>query len=154
MAINIFLKFPSFVSPAQNNSSQLKFYFMYAQGVPLLLCSLVFIIDHCGPCSWILPNMGKAQCFLGAPWESQWSTTDSAINAIFLNSEFIYFHSILLVLQSSNVVFFLLTLKHLISHWWITGSVLQVESRGNFLIVVKLFFIMGKFSKLISFSIN
>ena len=63
---------------------------------------------------------------------------------LFLTSEFIYFHSILLLLQTANILFFLLTLKHLINHWRMTGSVLQVKCRGNFLIVVKLYFIMGR----------
>ena len=144
MAANIFFKFSSKLSSLENESSNFKFYIFYAQGIPLLLCSGVALMDRYGPCDWILPNMGSAQCFLGSPWEKQWSTVGAPLEDLFLTSEFLYFHSILLLLQTANILFFLLTLKHLINHWRMTGSVLQVECRGNFLIVVKLFFIMGK----------
>ena len=145
MAANIFFKFSSTLSsPPRNESSSFKFYILYAQGSPLVIVAIIALLDRYGPCHWILPSMGAAQCFLGSPWETHWASGGTALEALFITSEFIYFHSILLLLQAANIVFFILTLKHLINHWKLTGNVLHVECKGNFLIVVKLFFIMGE----------
>jgi len=138
MAANIFFKFTSLASSSRNNSSKFKYYVLYVQGLPLLFCSAVALIDNYGPCDWTLPEMGAAQCFLGSPWESQWNGS-----SLFSNSEFIYFQSIMLLLQSVNIILFLITLSHFIKHWTLAGKVLQVENRGNFSIVIKLFIIMG-----------
>ena len=148
MAANIFFKFSSLHSPSENESFKFKFYILYAQGIPLLLSTFIALMDRYGQCDWILPNMGSAQCFLGSPWGVHWATTYDTplerLKASFFTSEFVYFHSIFLLLQTTNIVFFLLTIYHLVNHWRMAGNVLQMESSGNFLIVVKLFFITGK----------
>merc|ERR1711892_777423 len=63
--------------------------------------------------------------------------------SFFKSSEFLYFHSILIILQVTNVLFFLATVYYLVDHWRHAGSLVQRENKGNFLIVLKLFFIMG-----------
>ena len=72
MAANIFFKFSSIMSSSSENSG-VKFvlYLIYAQGAPLLLCLIVFLMDMKGPCSMVRPNMGVAHCFLGDPWGAQ-----------------------------------------------------------------------------------
>ena len=40
----------------------------FSKGFPLLICVVVYVIDKYGDCSWSLPRMGHAQCFLGDYW--------------------------------------------------------------------------------------
>ena len=82
MAANIFFKFSSIMSSSSENSG-VKFvlYLIYAQGAPLLLCLIVFLMDMKGPCSMVRPNMGVAHCFLGDPWGAQ--VTPKKISKLF-----------------------------------------------------------------------
>ncbi len=46
--------------------------------------------------------------------------------------------------QVANVVFFLVTVYFLVDHWRTASTLTKSgENKGNFLIVIKLFFIMG-----------
>ena len=107
-------------------------------------------MDRFGSCELTLPNMGVSQCFLGSPWGDQWEASYSIEtdgmqwNAFFSTPEFLYFHSILVGLQAANVFFFLLTVYYLVDHWRNAAGMIKSETRGNFLIVLKLFFIMGR----------
>ena len=48
-------------------------------------------------------------------------------------------------MQIANVVFFLVTVFFLVDHWRTASTLTKSgENRGNFLIVIKLFFIMGR----------
>ena len=172
MAANIFFKFTSMKSSSADNEkvkfifytlySQVGFLYLYKftflfswlilyhQGVPFLLCILIGLMDRFGSCDLLLPNMGVAQCFLGSPWGEQWEAsysneTNSLQWSVFFSSpEFLYFHSILMVLQASNIFFFLLTVYYLVDHWRNSAGIIKSETSGNFLVVLKLFFIMGK----------
>ena len=65
------------------------------QGMPLLLCLVVALVERFGSCSLTRPNMGTAQCFLGQPWGDQWAEhnlTRGHWTAFFSTPEFIYFH--------------------------------------------------------------
>jgi hypothetical protein len=44
-----------------------------------------------------------------------------------------------------NLLFFLGTVYDLVDHWRKAAGVIKSEVRGNFLIVLKLFFIMGQY---------
>ena len=119
------------------------------QGMPLLICIATALMDQFGSCDLTLPDMGVAQCFLGSPWGEQWISSSSETSAgewtaFFSSPEFLYFHSILITLQAANVLFFLLTVYYLVDHWRNSAGIIKSETRGNFLIVLKLFFIMGK----------
>ena len=106
-------------------------------------------MDRFGSCDLILPSMGVAQCFLGYTWADQWQeygTSDTIWPAFFYTPEFIYFHLILLLLQGANAILFILTTYVLIDHWRIAAVFMKRENWKNFLIVVKLFFIMGESS--------
>ena len=115
------------------------------QGSPLVLCVAIFLLDSYGSCDLILPSMGVAQCFLGYPWGDQWQYNSSVLPAFFFTPEFIYFHFILVILQIINIILFILTTSTLINHWRRSVVFMRGESRRNFLIVVKLFFIMGEY---------
>ena len=56
--------------------------------------------------------------------------------------------SVLIALQAANILFFLLTVYYLVDHWRNSAGMIKSETRGNFMIVIKLFFIMGKIYKL------
>ena len=120
--------------------------------MPLLLCIFTALMDRFGSCDLTLPNMGTAQCFLGTPWGDTWeaSTTNETSfrqwTLFFSSPEFLYFHSVLIALQTANILFFLLTVYYLVDHWRNAAGMIKSETRGNFLIVLKLFFIMGTFS--------
>merc|ERR1719348_1441387 len=121
------------------------------------------MMDNFGPCHFVLPSMGKAQCFLGTPWSESFemvsnssqlglglagnqttadmmmmttypvdddtfmpfnaTTPDESFvsffgqikwKSFFKSSEFLYFHSILITLQVTNVLFFLATVYYLV----------------------------------------
>ena len=111
------------------------------QGMPLLLCITTVMMEHLGPCDWTLPDMGAAQCFLGSPRSKVWN--NPGWSSFFSSPEFLYFHSILLALQAANIIFFMLTVYYLVDHWRNSAALIKSETKGNFLIVLKLFFIMG-----------
>ena len=119
--------------------------------MPLLICIFTALMDGFGSCDLTLPNMGVAQCFLGSPWGDQWEASSSNETnvgqwiAFFSSPEFLYFHSILIALQVANVLFFLMTVYYLVEHWRNAAGIIKSETRGNFLIVLKLFFIMGRY---------
>ena len=97
MAANIFFKFSSMLSMSSSEGSgwKLFLYSLYAQGMPLLLCLVVALVERFGSCSLTRPNMGTAQCFLGQPWGDQWAEhnlTRGHWTAFFSTPEFIYFH--------------------------------------------------------------
>ena len=92
------------------------------------------------------PHMGTSQCFLGKPWGEHLEETNQTTGqwtAFFYSPEFIYFYSVVLALQAANVIFFLLTVYYLVQHWRNSAGIIKTETKGNFIIVLKLFFIMG-----------
>ena len=148
MAANIFFKFSSMLSMSSSESSGYKLflYSLYAQGMPLVLCLAVGLIEKFGSCEMTRPHMGASQCFLGKPWGEQYeeyNQTGGQWTAFFASPEFIYFYSVVLALQASNVIFFLLTVYYLVQHWRHSAGIIKTETKGNFIIVLKLFFIMG-----------
>ena len=117
-----------------------------AQGCPLILVISVYLVDQYAHCDWglPLPSMADAQCFLGQTWNTQRMTSSGGWTDFFLTPEFIYFHSIILALESANVVFFCLTIKSLVKHWRSTAQLLHTETKTHFGIIFKLFLITGK----------
>ena len=147
MAANIFFRLSSFEPQhSETESSNFIYYIAYAQGSPLLLCAFIALMDNYGSCNLILPNMGEAHCFIGSPWSSQRNDiSHGRWYAFFFTPEFIYFHSIILLLQSANIVFFIMTVYSLVKNWRSMADVISIETKQNFLIVLKLFFITGNF---------
>ena len=127
--------------------NQVLIFDFHFQGMPLILCIIVALIEKFGSCDITRPDMGIAQCFLGKPWGEQWAgnnQTRGHWTAFFATSEFMYFYSVLVLLQAANIIFFLLTVYYLVEHWRTSAALIKSETKGNFVIVIKLFFIMGQ----------
>ena len=82
-------------------------YLAYAQGTPLVMCCVTFLVDKFGDTQNedFLPNMGIYNCFLGQ------SSFKFAEYGYFKHPIFIYFQSVLMIIQIANMIFLGLTLK-------------------------------------------
>ena len=116
------------------------------QGCPLVLVISTYLVDQFAHCDWSLPlpSMADAHCFLGQTWNTQRMTGSGAWTDFFLTPEFVYFHSVILVLEMANVVFFCLTISSLVKHWRSTAQLLHTETKTHFGIIFKLFLITGR----------
>lgn len=143
----------------QDEIRKLLFYTMYACGAPMLIIILSVVVEYqpstySGP----RPEFGVHRCFFGNDLGS-----------------FVFFHLPLLVIQTANVVFFVLTSKQLYESWKFTRSQLKNETSSgntavstiricprrqnanqNFKVILKLFVVMGitHFSELIGFTLS
>ena len=80
-------------------------YFCYAQGVPLLMVMITAAVDSQGSLEEVfLPNMGNHECFLGSP-------DTSYRPSFFATPEFIYYESVLLLINILNLFFFCSAMK-------------------------------------------
>ena len=91
-------------------------YFMYAQGMPLLITVITAIIDATAPRdgnaenSLHYPNMGVYSCNLGA-------VKTSEVQSYFGRPEFIYFQVFIMILQIFNMIFLGITISTLLKGW-------------------------------------
>jgi len=159
MALNIFLKFSMSKFKKSSRSEVKKFwwYFLYAQGLPLVICCITALVDHFGTksaCGKIdsempsvisendtlsLPNMGTYNCFLGA---GHYASEGS----YFAHPAFIYFQSFLIIIQILNIAFFVITVHNFNKHWKESKGLnknTDNSSYDNLFVVIKLFVIMG-----------
>ena len=84
-------------------------YFLYAQGIPILISVFVFLMDNLEPEDILLPNMGIYNCFVGSEFSKE--------KSFFQTSQFLYYYLIVIVLISFNIICFLVTAIHLNIHW-------------------------------------
>jgi len=139
MAFNI-AKSLSTMQVVRNQKSSLKsflVYFLYAQGIPVLISITVLLLDTLQP-NIPLPNMGVVSCFVGEEYNAK--------KSFFANSTFLYYYLIMIVLISFNIICFLVTSIHLCNHWQSMKTVQTSCSDGlvdHFSIIVKLSVIMG-----------
>jgi len=140
MAFNI-AKSLSVMQIVRNQSSSVKntlFYVLYAQGVPALISVFIILMDFIQPSNALLPNVGEFNCFVGSEY--------SPDNYFFMNSEFIYFYLIVIVILTLNLICFLVTAINLFKHW---SNMQGIQNSGcdglveHFTIIVKLSIIMG-----------
>ena len=117
------------------------------QGCPLVVVVGVYLVDQHGSCSWVLPNMGVAHCYLGHTWSTQRALNTGHWTDFFRTPEFIYKHSVILALEISNVLFFALTIRCLVRHWRSTAQLLNTQTKMHFGIIFKLFLITGNTHK-------
>ena len=165
MAANIFFRFSA--SMPQDSDDGFTKYFVYSQvrtvsctvmetmtgqGTPLLVVVCVYLVDQYGPCHWVLPNMGTAHCYLGNTWNTQRMVSNGGWTDFLKTPEFIYKHSIILVLEIFNFIFFSLTIHCLIKHWRSTAQLLNTQAKMHFGIIFKLFLITGKAPTIFSIS--
>jgi len=141
IALNIYLPFSKLSSSYQkvSETGRLIAFLIYAQGLPLLVCSLTAVIDATGPAKQsdrvTRPNMGVYRCFLGAEYRQP-------ARSYFVQPDFIYFHSVIILLQVSNLILLGLTIAHLMVTRDGGGTKRQiiVTNFGRF---AKLFIILG-----------
>jgi len=111
----------------------------YAQGLPILITVTTALLDQVGPCDITRPNMGAFTCFV----QTQYGDVDS----FFQSAQFLYFYLIVGLLIIVNMTCFLVTGISLCSHWrnmtTVNSSSTSDGLRSQFLIVLKLFIIMG-----------
>jgi len=140
MAFNI-AKSLSTLQLVRNQKSSWKsflVYFLYAQGIPILISVFVFLMDNLQPEDIILPNMGIYNCFVGSEFSDE--------KSFFQTSQFLYYYLIVIVLISFNIICFLVTAIHLNIHWHTMRDVQTSCSDGlvdHFSIILKLSVIMG-----------
>jgi len=140
MAFNI-AKSLSTLQLVRNQKSSWKsflVYFLYAQGIPILISVFVFLMDNLRPNDILLPNMGTVECFVGSEFSLE--------KTFFQTSQFLYYYLIVIVLISFNIICFLVTAIHLHKHWHDMKNVQTSCSDGlvdHFSIIVKLSVIMG-----------
>jgi len=145
MAFHIWLPFAPCRLPFANISDKNRFLFClcYAQGLPLIICGITAAVDAAGRGKTyselqFYPEMGVYSCFLG-------SQKTSASRSYFTSPVFIYYQSVLILVQISNLVFLTMT--------WIQmckagdgqnqdGNI-KDGKRQNFSLFMKLFFILG-----------
>jgi len=114
IALNIYLPFSKLSGCYQkvSETGRLIAFLIYSQGLPLLVCALTAIIDATGPRMQsdrlTRPNMGVYRCFLGAEYRHP-------ARSYFVQPDFIYFHSVIILLQVSNLVLLGLTIAHLMT---------------------------------------
>jgi len=141
IALNIYLPFSMFSASYQkvSETGRLIGFLIYSQGNPLLICALTAIIDATGPelqsNRLTRPNMGVYRCFLGAEY------TQPA-RSYFVQPDFIYFHSVIILLQVSNLVLLGLTIAHLMKAPDGAGTKRQ-NIKTNIGRFFKLFIILG-----------
>jgi len=159
MSFNIWLKFSMMAmqSPSKEEENK-KFwkYFVYAQGMPLLITAITAIVDSTGSGERNAenlihhPNMGKYSCFLG-------SVRTPYAKSYFGSPQFIYFQVFIMILQISNMIFLTITISSLYKGWQNQERLLKITGKdnqndlkqrfeklkGQLGIVVRLFIIMG-----------
>merc|ERR1712214_7392 len=97
MAFNI-TKSLSTMQVVRNQKSSLRsflVYFLYAQGIPVLISITVLLLDTLQP-NIPLPNMGVVSCFVGEEYNAK--------KSFFANSTFLYYYLIMIVLISFNII--------------------------------------------------
>lgn len=110
---------------------QLRKYTIYAVGCPLfitLISATIEFLPHTINIS-IRPDFGIWRCFFA--------------NAL---STFIYLYLPMMILQTSNVIFFWLTISNIRQTWRLTHSfdlTTKAEFPEHFVVILKLFLIMG-----------
>jgi len=146
MAINIWLPFSSFRTKFDNISETKRFILcsIYAQGLPLVICAIIAIIDDSGKGKssselQLYPEMGVYSCFLG-------SQKTISMTSYFTSPVFLYHQSVVILVQISNLVFLVSTWRQVCQ----AGDGHQDQERSGkqrkrhqFSLFVKLFFILG-----------
>jgi len=141
IAINTYLPFSMISATFQkvSETGRLVGFLIYAQGLPFLICAITAVIDATGPAPQserlTRPNMGVYRCFLGAQYTQP-------TRSYFVQPDFIYFHSVIILLQVSNLVLLALTIAHLV-RGPDGGGTKRENIKSNIWRFIKLFIILG-----------
>ena len=136
MAINITWRFSNIMTASKEKKGSLLVNTLYAQGVPLFISSITYLVDHYGTDQFIFPNMGKYSCFLGSPPGNE--------DSIFLKfPKFLYFYLIISLLMITNLICLIITGIVLVSTWK-SLKLLQINLKTQCVILLKIFMILGE----------
>jgi len=141
MAFTLIKTFSNVLQSVQTSEGKKKVLLslIYAQGMPLILTILTFLMDQFGSKeSLILPNMGRYRCMVGSEF--------NPISSFFKTSLFLYFYLVILIITLVNIICFIITAFNFISHWLSTRSMFSSDPNSpwsQIKLVTKLFFIMG-----------
>merc|ERR1711997_225706 len=94
----------SVANKERDDIRKLLFYIMYASGAPMIIIILSVVVEY-QPQTYVgpRPQFGVERCFFGSDVGS-----------------FIFFHLPLMIIQTTNLVFFILTTKKLFETWKLT----------------------------------
>merc|ERR1712110_174304 len=128
MALNITYTFTqSFRHSNAMSNKQTKAVFLhilFGQGVPLVVTLVTLVMDTRGGDDQILPNMGIYSCFVGEEFKEKPGS--------FLKSPvFLYFYLTIVIAWLINIVCFVVTAVHLMSHWAKAKSMKQSKANNT-----------------------
>eukprot|EP00092_Neocalanus_flemingeri_P025427 GFUD01027567.1.p1 GENE.GFUD01027567.1~~GFUD01027567.1.p1 ORF type:complete len:696 (+),score=127.09 GFUD01027567.1:159-2090(+) len=130
MAIDIWIKFRDMSPYIDKDLDRKKFirYTLYAQGMPLLICSLTAIVDAFSSANYQqnlhYPEMGVYSCFLGS------QRTGGRVT-YFERPEFIYFGSFIIVILTGNAIFLSLTINKFVENWKNQEELRKIQERDS-----------------------
>jgi len=136
MSLNITYKFAHVFTSKYEGS--ILFSFFYAQGIPIIISSVLALVDNIAPCSSVLPNMGRFSCFVDSEFNSSLSFTETAL--------FYYFYLIILIIVIINILCFIITGYNLTHNW---NSVKRMKNSedtcllAHVILLAKIFLLMG-----------
>ena len=127
MALNITYTFAqSFRHSNAMSNKQTKavvLHILFGQGVPLLITLITLVMDTQGSSAkHVLPNMGEYTCFVGEEFKEQ-------PGSFFKSPTFLYFYMPIMIVWVINIVCFIVTAVHLVSHW--AKAKAMKQSRAN-----------------------
>ena len=129
MAMDIWIKFRNMSPHTDKELEKKKFirYSIYAQGTPLLVCSLTAIVDSFAACKYAqdllhYPEMGVYSCFLGS------QRTGGRVT-YFERPEFIYFGSFIILILIGNAVLLALTTSKFVESWKNQEELRKIQER-------------------------
>jgi hypothetical protein len=127
MALNITYTFTqSFRHSNAMSNKQTKavvLHILVGQGVPLLITLVTLVMDTQGSSDkHVLPNMGEFSCFLGEEFKLE-------PGSFFKSPTFLYFYLPIVIAWVINIVCFIVTAVHLMSHW--AKAKAMKQSRAN-----------------------
>jgi len=95
---------------------------LLGQGIPLLVTLVTLAMDTMGSVDQVLPNMGVYSCFIGEEYKENKSP-------FYKTPAFLYFYLTIIIAWVINIVCFVVTAVHLMSHW--AKAKAMKQSRGN-----------------------
>merc|ERR1712088_138325 len=127
MALNITYTFTqSFRHSNAMSNKQTKAVFLhilFGQGVPLVVTLVTLVMDTQGNRDkHVLPNMGEFACFVGEEFKLE-------PGSFFKSPTFLYFYLPIMIAWVINIVCFIVTAIHLMSHW--AKAKAMKQSRAN-----------------------
>lgn len=139
LAFRVYVTFRKIQMPTGSNNAtkRLILYCLYAQGVPLVLCGLTALADAYGTDPELRPNMGEFRCFLSCHSGITCSHTDNR----FIMPMFIYFGSVQMIINITNLVLFLLTSYHLRQQWKHASKI--NNNKQNFFVLLQISLLVG-----------